>query len=264
MTTFVNPAVQKFVATLGDELLLAQVLIRRHGRGFALRHVADRARADAELRVVSVAGLRELAQVTETGAFRSLKSAPNLRQGWRTGVADDLELETALNHLYPGALADWFAAQSDAPPVTHYREFTGRQTGMYRITTMLNDEQAARMIRACCHTRFCLKRRLWTVGSLAADTASEKSMIPCLEACAVLLEFARKAARLEQEDRVPFAVGAGDLETIEAALHAALERGADGVREANFGVATNPRRLQWVLEKLQCLLAATRAKSEEK
>ncbi len=107
--------------------------------------------------------------------------------------ANNTELEAALQHLYPGAITDWFAAQAQPAPVTHYREFTDRQTGMYRVTTMLSDEQAAVMARACCHRRFCLKRRLWTVGSLGPEASGEKSLIPCLEPCAILLEFARKA-----------------------------------------------------------------------
>jgi hypothetical protein len=97
--------------------------------------------------------------------------------------------------LYPGAVADWFATQAAQPPVTSYREFTSRQTGMYRITTHLDDAAVAAVIHACCHKDFCLKRRLWTVEGAAPDAADAKSLIPCLEPCAILLEAARKAAR---------------------------------------------------------------------
>jgi len=259
MSASPNPALEKFVASFGDELVLAQVLIRRQARGFELRHVADRARAETALRSVPVPGLREVAQCTTYGAFRPLKSAPNLPSGWRTLPATDAELGTALNHLYPGAVADWFAVQSGAPKVTHYREFTGRQTGMYRITNMLNDDQAGRMTRACCAAKFCLKQRLWTVPGLVPDVAEGKSIIPCLEPCAVLLEFARKAMRIEQEDAVRVALAPSDLETIKAMLENWIENSDLKIREADFNSATNPRRVQLLVEKLNPVLAMNHA-----
>ena len=146
------------LAQIGEELVLAQVVIRRAGSSFELRHVADCDRPVASLRESSLSDLRALAQFTSGGAFRPLKSAPNLARGWRFIARDQTELEAALNRLYPGAVADWSAAQSPQPPVTHYREFTGRQTGMYRITTMLGDTQAARATRA---RTGCRSRRRW-------------------------------------------------------------------------------------------------------
>jgi hypothetical protein len=257
MTVVANPALEKFVAHLGRELLLAQVLIRRLDSGYELRHEADRTTAPEALRLVPVADLRALAQFTARGAFRPLKSTPNLAAGWRAVAASDLALHEAIEHLYPGAIADWFAAEKQ-PSVTHYREFTERQTGMYRITTMLNDEQAAQMIRACCDARFCLKRRLWTVAGLDADAVGTKSLVPCLEPCAILLEFARKAMRLEQEDKLPMALPAGDCETLIAALEGALAHPGAAEREADINSPANPRRLQLTLEKLKLRLAEAR------
>ena len=250
MTAVANPALQAFIAQLGDELLFAQVVIRRAGRGYELRHESDRLRAPEELRLTLVAELRSLALHTANGAFRPLKSAPNLQSGWRLAAENDAGLEAALHHLYPGAIADWFAAQNQPPPVTHYREFTGRQTGMYRVTTMLTDEQAVQMTRACCHRRFCLKRRWWSVGGLEPDAYGDKSLIPCLEPCAILLEFARKALRVEQEKKVPVPLSPGELETLQAALETVLDAPPCAGREADFNSPANPRRLQLALEKL--------------
>lgn len=200
MNSVMNPALSAFAAAIADELEVAQALVRRDGRGFALRHIADRAAREDNLRIVPVAGLRVLAQCDTSGAFRPLKAAPTLVRGWRARAADDAELGAALEQLYPGAVADWFAARPPVPPVTGYREFTARQTGMYRLTAMLEDAQAARVITTGCDARHCLKRRLWSVAGLAPDEAAGKSVIPCLEPCAVLLESARKAARKQQED----------------------------------------------------------------
>jgi hypothetical protein len=245
-----NPALEKFIASLSDELVLAQVLIFRRDRGFELRHVLDRASATGALRLVPLAGLRALAQVTAVGAFRPLKSAPNLQTGWRAMACDADELGAALNQLHPGAVADWFAAQVDPTPVTHYREFTGRQTGMYRVTQRLTDEQAARVVAACCHGSFCLKRRHWTVGALPPDSPEDKSLIPCLEPCAVLLEFARKALRLEQEDKARLELAPSEAASLVYALERALQHPDVSAREADFTAPGNPRRLRLLLEKL--------------
>src|SRR5580692_3391050 len=139
MMVIENPALKEFAAQIGSELVLAQVLIRRSGAGYALRHEEDRNMTAESLRVIKGNEARLLAQYTTAGAFRPLKSAPTLQRGWRMALAGDAELESALNQLYPGAVADWRAARTANPPVTNFREFTNRQSGMYRITAQLSD-----------------------------------------------------------------------------------------------------------------------------
>lgn len=244
MAAFENRALNAFVAQLGAERVFAQVLLRREGAGFTLRHVEDACVAEEALRLMPGEGLHDWAQTTEAGAFRPLKSAPNLRRGWHARVGDAAGLGTALDRLYPGALADWFAARAPEPPVTNYREFTARQTGMYRITTFPDDARAGQIARACCDRRFCLKRRLWSVPGLAADAEAEKSLIPCLEPCAVLLEFARKVVRWEQEGELPAVI------TPETARHLEekLAQPPAGQREADFDSPDNPRRLALLVQ----------------
>ena len=234
-----NPDMRAFLAALDTEIVFGQVAVRRLERGFELRHESDRSAAADNLTTLNGTELRAWAQTAAGGAFRPLKSAPNLRAGWRALAADSAALELLLHYLYPGAVADWFAAQAAAPPITSYRQFTARQTGMYRITTMLQDAIAGAAIRACCHVDFCLKRRLWSVEGLEADAAGAKSLIPCLEPCALLLEFARKVARLEQNDAPP-----------------SEEPQADAA-EGDFDAPSNPRRKRFGLEKQA--LAAKRA-----
>ena len=231
-----NAALEEFAAAIQSELVFGQVLLRRLSSGFELRHIENRDATESSLRTVSIPDLRTLSQFTIKGAFRPLKSAPNLQAGWRAIAPNVDDLERALSHLYPGGVADWFAARQEPAPVTNYRDFTERQTGMYRITTHLNDHEAAQVIRACCAPQFCLKHRLWSVQGLPTDRASEKSLIACLEPCAVLLEFSRTAVRLNQ---------VGGDEANDAS-------GPDpGVREADFSSPKNPRRIQLRLEKLQ-------------
>ena len=242
-----NPALSAFVAGFEAELIFGQVLIRRQKLGFELRHVADRACDPAALRFLGEKDIRQLAQFTARGAFRPLKSAPNLQRGWRSEPRDEAALGAALNQLYPGAVADWFAAQSPRPPVTSYREFTGRQTGMYRITTLLDDAAASAVIRACCHEDFCLKRRLWTVAGQAPDAPAAKSVLPCLEPCAILLEFARKMARVGQEEKAQPPPGPADIARQRVEAETVLKHPDDTVAESDFDVPNNPRRLQFIL-----------------
>src|SRR5688572_30456883 len=127
---FRSPALEWFIQQIGDELLVAQVLVRREQGGFELRHAEDRKASPDKLRLVGAEDALAIAQFSESGAFRPLKSAPNLRRGWRIFAPTELELEGAVNRLYPGFIADFFALRTSTPHITHYREFTNRQTGM--------------------------------------------------------------------------------------------------------------------------------------
>jgi hypothetical protein len=244
-----NPALDAFVEQLEGELVFAQALVRVTAEGYELRHVEDR--EARELQCMNAEDLRHLAQFTASKLFRPLKSAPTLQRGWCFRARNTTELEFALQCLYPGAIADWFAARQPEPPVTHYREFTARQTGMYRITTMLTDAQVAHVARAGCHKRFCLKQRLWTVTGLEPDAREQKSAIPCLEPCAVLLEFARTAVRLEQREKQNVGLAPDELRTCLAGLECLASAPRADLREADFAASENPRRAQLLIEKLQ-------------
>ena len=258
MPEFANPALAPFTAQIAPELAFGQLCIRKTGALFELRHIADSQSPAEGLRLIGLPSLRETAQFRADGAYRPLKSAPNLRTGWRVVLQDPAELETALNHLYPGALADWFSFVSGTARITNYRPFVERQTGMYRITALLKDEQAADAILAGCHKSQCLKRRLWTVDGLEPDDAADKSVIPCLEPCPLLLEFARTSSRFEQ-DPTALALSRADLETLVAAVENALTQPKDAVREADFADPGNPRRLRRLLQKIGRMLGGAPA-----
>ena len=248
MGTTLNPALAAFLASISDEREWAQIVIRRLPTGFELRHVADRSEP-SQLRAITLAELRKLSLGNAAGQFRPLKSAPDLPSGWRFVGRDETDLWRALQELYPGSIPDWFAAQGGAAPVTNYRDYTNRQTGMYRLTQQHSDEQAARVITACCAPRFCLKQRLWSVAGLDPDAAQMKSAIPCLEPCALLLELARKSARIEQEESSAAAMPLSDREAFLAAVENSLAHPPAGLRAGDIASPLNPRRLQLLLEK---------------
>lgn len=226
-----NPDLRAFLASFDTEIVFGQLVVRRLEREFELRHQSDRDAASVDLTFLKGTELRDWSQSAAGGAFRPLKSAPNLRSGWRAVAVDAAALELLLHYVYPGAVADRFAAEEAQPPLTSYRQFTARQSGMYRITTMLDDAIAGAAIRACCHVDFCLKRRLWSVDGLEPDAEQSKSVIPCLEPCALMLEFARKAARLQQ-DSAP-----------------APEKPKRDPAESDFDAVNNARRMRFDLEK---------------
>jgi hypothetical protein len=162
-----------------------------------------------------------------------LKSAPNLRPGWRAAAMDGeaLDLLAALRLSWRGRGLVCRAIGSTAG---HFLSgFTARQTGMYRITTMLDSDQiAGAAIRACCACRFLPQAAAVDGGRFGAGRARSKSIIPCLEPCALMLEFARKVARLEQ-NATPSIRGAQ----------------ASDAAEGDFDAPNNPRRLRFNLEK---------------
>ena len=248
-----HPALEEFLRQLTDHFVFVEVVILRRGDAFELRHVADIGAEAGSLTTTDIADLRALAQTTRDGAFRPNKAAPNLRRGWRTEASDPARLEAALRHLYPGGLADWAAARSCPPPVTHYHETAARQTGLYRITQILPDALAAQATRACCDAGSCLRRRLWTAPGAEADPEAAKSALPCLEPCALLLDLARRAMKLEQGPKADLALPEDDVPVLVAALETTLAHPSSVVREGNSMDPANPRRFRLLLEKLRPL-----------
>jgi hypothetical protein len=236
MSTAANPAIEAFVRSIGPEKVWGEVLIRPRPPLFELLHVSDRDLPAERLKRISIVEARRLAMFNASGQFRPLHASPDLQRGWLLVCEGVPELWRALQELYPGSVADWQVAGSAGGEavVTNYREFTNRQTGMYRVTQHLTDEQARTVTRAACHARFCLKQRLWTVNGLEADRVEEKSEIVCLEPCAMLLEVARKAARIEQEEKTGVQLSRSELESFIASLEAAISSGTSSERVGNM------------------------------
>jgi sirohydrochlorin cobaltochelatase len=183
---------------------IGQILL---GRDFTLRHAVDAGRDDL-IRHTSPAKAREIARYDERGDFRPLKSAPNLSRGWllETGSIEGMEL--ALEFFYPSALGLWFAFLNGTLQVTSLRETLDRQTGMYRITQLLRDDQAQELAARCCSSEGgCLRTVLWRIRpdqpltSLPSSKLSLESFpsnrIPllCREPCNLMVAAARPIAK---------------------------------------------------------------------
>ena len=200
-----------------------QIVIVPGPDGYELRHRQDTHRSVDELDFhddpEDAAGL---ALYDDTGAYRPLKSAPNLRHGWRLVAADERALRLALDLLYPARLGAWRAFVAGQLCTTSLRETLGRQTGMYRVTAKLTDEQADALVgRFCRSDGGCLRTILWRRDAAGAtpstrlppekfDSAHDQAgadgegsaWIPllCQEACNLLVAEARAVVKGERPE----------------------------------------------------------------
>ena len=139
-----------------------QILVtRREGAGFVLLHRDDASRKqlqayrDAEDAV-------EIAKYDDAGDYRPLKTAPNLRHGWRLELATAVELRRALDCFYPGRLAVFAAWRKGSLETTALRETLHRQSGMYRVAAKISDPQINDLVADFCRSDSgCLRTILW-------------------------------------------------------------------------------------------------------
>jgi sirohydrochlorin cobaltochelatase len=190
---------------------IGEIMILRTATGFALRHHEDVTRKDL-VRFTSEADARELAKLDDRGNFRPLKSAPNLRHGWRLEVADLVVLRRVLDTFYPAMLGVLLSRERGELTPIPMRETLARQTGMYAVTKKITDAQADATIGNFCTTRGgCLKTLLWPIApdvpitSLPAEKfdpsvnqiGTPERAIPllCHEACNLLVARIREVVK---------------------------------------------------------------------
>lgn len=245
-----HPALTCWREQWTDRTEFVQVTITRKGTGYELRHTVDADRPESTLRLLVLRELRELAQFTRTGAFRPNKLSPNLCSGWHCNVESDRELGDALRILYPGALADWYAEYRGLKAKS-FREYLGRQTGMYRVAQQLTDEQAAHAVRANCDANSCRRRRIWEVPQLSPDPVVSTSLVPCFEPCGTMMEMARRVVKSEQVPPVELRLTADALESAVTVVERAIAHPDGEIREGDLAAPGNVRRLRLLLQRLQ-------------
>jgi sirohydrochlorin cobaltochelatase len=176
---------------------IGQVVIEKNPPGFSLHHEADTGREDLEI-FHSPEDALGIARCDDSGDYRPLKTAPNLRRGWELRLDSLATLRLALDGIYPAALGNWRAVlrgEKIAPPL---RETLNRQTGMYRITGLLTHHEASRIIDSLCRLG-CLRQILWPIESAdpAPAPAAPECRIPlfCTNPCSHFLSKAREAVK---------------------------------------------------------------------
>jgi sirohydrochlorin cobaltochelatase len=182
---------------------------------FSLTHCEDAPRNDL-VPYAQADDAAQLARFDDAGKYRPLKTAPNLRHGWRLSLPDRKALGIALDLFYPGRLAAFFAWETGGLVTTPLRETLQRQTGMYRPAAKISDEEADTLVGNFCRSEGgCLRAILWKrdlTGTAAStllplekfdpshdQTGRGRPMIPllCQEACNLLVAEARKVAKAE-------------------------------------------------------------------
>ena len=143
-------------------LYFGQILIqKRETGGFILSHRDDEAVEELQL-FRSAKNAIEIAKHDDAGNYRPLKTAPNLRHGWRLELATLEELRRALDYFYPGRLAVLAAWKTGQLNTTPLRETLNRQSGIYRVAAKISDSQINDVVADFCRSDGgCLRAILW-------------------------------------------------------------------------------------------------------
>ena len=198
---------------------IGQILVQKTNDGFNLCHRDDQAREDLQT-FQNTQGNVDIAKYDDAGNYRPLKTAPNLRHGWRIEVATWEELKCALDYFYPGRLAVFVAWKSGQLGTTSLRQTLNRQSGMYRVAAKISDNQIDNAVGDFCRSDGgCLRTILWKRdqrGAVAStklpkekfDTTHDQARafnepgsptLPlfCQEACNLLVAECRKVVKAE-------------------------------------------------------------------
>lgn len=152
---------QALEAELTDRCCLGQILIQKTNDGFVLSHREDEARKDLQT-CRNAEEAVEIAKYDDAGNYRPLKTAPNLRHGWRLTFQTLKELRRALDYFYPGRLAVFAAWKTGQLRTTDLRDTLDRQSGMYRVAAKISDAQIDDLVADFCRSDGgCLRTILW-------------------------------------------------------------------------------------------------------
>jgi sirohydrochlorin cobaltochelatase len=154
--------IEEIVDGVAAPFYFGQILVtKREGTGFVLSHRDDaslnqlQTHRDAEKAI-------EIATYDDAGNYRPLKTAPNLRHGWRLELATVEELKRALDYFYPSRLAVYAAWKRGYLKTTALRETLDRQSGMYRVAAKISDPQINDLVADFCRSDSgCLRTILW-------------------------------------------------------------------------------------------------------
>jgi sirohydrochlorin cobaltochelatase len=171
-----NSIEQALKAALTDRCYIGQILIQKMMTGrFVLLHRDEEAHEDLQT-FRSAEDAIEIAKYDDAGNYRPLKTAPNLRHGWRLEPDTLEELRRALDYFYPGRLAVFAAWKSDKLQTAPLRETLDRQSGMYRVAAKISDPQIDDLVADFCRSDGgCLRTILWERD---ADGAVSSTKLP--------------------------------------------------------------------------------------
>ena len=161
---------------------VGQILVRKTSAGgFSLSH-RDEEAADQLKIFRAPEDAVEIAKYDDAGNYRPLKTAPNLRRGWRLELETLEDLRHALDYFYPGRLAMFAAWKSHKLQTTPLRETLDRQSGMYRVAAKISDSQIDNLVGNFCRSNGgCLRTILWkrdASGAIASTKLPKEKFDP--------------------------------------------------------------------------------------
>src|SRR5436189_1389558 len=149
-------------AALTAPFYFGEIFVQKTTRGrFVLSHCDDEL-VDHLQTFRNAEDAIEIAKYDDAGNYRALKTAPNLRHGWRLELDTLEELRCALDYFYPGRLAVFVAWKRDRLQTTPLRETLDRQSGMYRVAAKISDPELDDLVcRLLLAKKRCLRTILW-------------------------------------------------------------------------------------------------------
>ena len=142
----------EILSGLGLPFSFGQILVQKSDRSaFVLSH-RDDASLDRLQTYRDAKDAIEIAKHDDEGNYRPLKTAPNLRHGWRLELGTVEELRCALDYLYPSRLAVFAAWKGGYLKTTALRDTLDRQSGMYRVAAKISDQQINDLVADFCRS----------------------------------------------------------------------------------------------------------------
>jgi len=206
-----NAIERAFEAALRNGCQIGQIVVRQGATGFSIFHREDESRSDLQLFHRAEDAI-EIARHDDAGNYRPLKTAPNLRHGWRLEVVDLTEVRRTLDCFYPGRLAMFAAWQENRLTTTALRDTLDRQSGIYRVAAKISDAEIDEVVGNFCRSDGgCLRTILWKrdeQGTVPSTKLPPEKYDPqpatvatvpllCQEACNLLVAECRKVVKAE-------------------------------------------------------------------
>jgi sirohydrochlorin cobaltochelatase len=157
-----NPVERGLEPVLTAPFYLGQLLVRKTATGGFIVSNRDDELLEQLQTFRDEEDAIEIAKYDDAGYYRPLKTAPNMRHGWRLDLTTAAELRRALDYFYPGRLAVFAAWKTGNLQTTSLRDTLERQSGMYRVAARISDAQIDDVVADCCRSDGrCLRTILW-------------------------------------------------------------------------------------------------------
>lgn len=135
----------------------------------------DKVRPDSQGDAQQVDAIPALRRWVQGKPHRPLATRSDLPKGWWIGAGSAQRLHAIVETIYPGAVADWAAAQDDTFQPGSLKQCAGRQVGDYRSIATMVERDVTRMTEAVCSR--CIRVPSWANGDVLPGT------VPCYEPC---------------------------------------------------------------------------------